>query len=129
MEQTQSLGDKLAIGLSALCVIHCLAMPVLLIILPTLGAILADGHELFHQVILFFVLPVGLFALIAGYLHHHTRTVLISGCAGLGLLLLTALFGRDYLGETAEISLTVAASIMIAVAHTRNFQLRPRSSR
>ena len=76
-----------------------------------------------------FVLPVGLFALIAGYLHHHTRTVLISGCAGLGLLLLAALFGHDYLGETGEISLTVAASIMIAVAHIRNFQLRPRSSR
>nr|WP_296044722.1 MerC domain-containing protein [uncultured Alteromonas sp.] len=56
MEQTQSLGDKLAIGLSALCVIHCLAMPVLLIILPTLGAVLADTHELFHQVILFYPL-------------------------------------------------------------------------
>lgn len=129
MEQTQSLGDKLAIGLSALCVIHCLAMPVLLIILPTMGAVLAESHELFHQVILFFVLPVGLLALIVGYRHHRTLTVLISGCAGLGLLVLAALFGHDYLGDTGEFSLTVAASVMIAVAHIRNFQLRPRSNR
>ena len=65
MGRTQTLGDRLAIALSSLCVIHCLATPLLLIILPSFGALFADSHELFHQIILFFVLPVGLAALAA----------------------------------------------------------------
>ena len=55
MGRTQTLGDRLAIALSSLCVIHCLATPLLLIILPSFGALFADSHELFHQIILFFV--------------------------------------------------------------------------
>ena len=122
MELTQRLGDKFAIALSSLCVIHCLATPLILIILPSLGALVADSHELFHQVILFFVLPIGVLALLAGYRHHHNRTILLIGLAGLGLLLIAAFFGHDYFGETGETALTIFASLIIATAHLRNFQ-------
>ena len=122
MGYTQRLGDKIAIALSSLCVIHCLATPLILIILPSLGALIADSHELFHQVILFFVLPIGVLALLAGYRHHHNRTILLIGLAGLGLLLIAAFFGHDYFGETGETALTIFASLIIATAHVRNFQ-------
>ncbi|MEC7825415.1 MAG: MerC domain-containing protein [Pseudomonadota bacterium] len=121
MELTQRLGDKIAIALSSLCVIHCLATPLILIILPSLGALVADNHEMFHQVILFFVLPVGVLALWAGYRHHHNLSILLIGLAGLGLLLIAAFFGHDYFGETGETALTIFASLIIATAHVRNF--------
>lgn len=123
MGRTQTLGDKLAIALSSLCVIHCLATPLLLIILPSFGALFADSHELFHQIILFFVLPVGLAALAAGYRHHHKNSVLGSGLTGLAILFLTALYGHDYLGEFGETGATILASLVIAYAHLRNYQL------
>ncbi len=122
MGYTQRLGDKIAIALSSLCVIHCLATPLILIILPSLGALVADNHELFHLVILFFVLPIGVLALMAGYRHHHNRTILLIGLAGLGLLLIAAYFGHDYFGETGETALTIFASLIITTAHVRNFQ-------
>ena len=122
MGYTQRLGDKIAIALSSLCVIHCLATPLILIILPSLGALVADNHEMFHQVILFFVLPIGVLALWAGYRHHHNLSTLLIGLAGLGLLLIAAFYGHDYFGETGETALTIFASLIIATAHVRNFQ-------
>ena len=116
MGRTQTLGDRLAIALSSLCVIHCLATPLLLIILPSFGALFADSHELFHQIILFFVLPVGLAALAAGYRHHHKNSVL-------AILFVTALYGHDYLGEIGETGATIVASLIIAYAHLRNYKL------
>lgn len=127
MGPAQTLGDKLAIALSSLCVIHCLATPLLLIILPSFGALFADSHELFHQIILFFVLPVGLAALAAGYRHHHKSTVLGSGLTGLAILFVTALYGHDYLGEIGETGATIVASVIIVYAHLRNYQLSQRT--
>lgn len=123
MGRTQTLGDKFAIALSSLCVIHCLATPLLLIILPSIGALFAHSHELFHQVILFFVLPVGLAALTMGYRHHQQNSVLASGLVGLGILFMAALFGHDYLGEAGETCATIVASLIIAYSHFWNYQL------
>lgn len=128
MGRTQTLGDKLAIALSSLCVIHCLATPLLLIILPSFGALFVDSHELFHQIILFFVLPVGLLALTAGYRHHHKNAVLGFGLLGLALLFLTAMLGHAHLGERGETITTVVASLIIAYAHLRNYQLSRRTN-
>ncbi|NVK56778.1 MAG: MerC domain-containing protein [Alteromonadaceae bacterium] len=113
----------MAIALSSLCVIHCLATPLLVIILPSVGTLFMNNHEFFHEVILFFVLPVGLVALLAGYRHHRNRGVLTIGLIGLSLLLFTALFGHDTLGEAGEIVMTILASLIIAAAHLRNFRL------
>ena len=43
----QEKMDKFAIGLSAMCAIHCLAVPVLLVLLPSAAA-LGLGNEQFH---------------------------------------------------------------------------------
>ena len=43
----QLMMDKFAIGLSAMCSIHCLAVPVLLVLLPS-TAVLGLGNEQFH---------------------------------------------------------------------------------
>lgn len=51
--------DKFAIGLSAMCAIHCLAVPVLLVLLPSAAA-LGLGNEQFHFWMLVAVLPSSL---------------------------------------------------------------------
>ncbi|GAB4556084.1 MAG: hypothetical protein Tsb0013_18910 [Phycisphaerales bacterium] len=78
----RSLLDALGIGLSALCMVHCLALPALLVALPQLSSVMGLDHS-FH-VVLAVVLPLiaGL-ALVQGYLRHRVPMTLVLG--GLGL--------------------------------------------
>ena len=54
--------DSLGVLLSGICIVHCLALPLLLALLPFLGGSLLGGHS-FHEYLLLAVLPVSLVAL------------------------------------------------------------------
>ena len=54
--------DKAAIGLSLLCVAHCLLTPIAIVMLPALGATFLED-ERFHYALLFLVLPTSLVSL------------------------------------------------------------------
>ncbi|WP_241737496.1 MerC domain-containing protein [Neptunicella marina] len=122
--QLQVLGDKTAIFLSSLCVIHCILTPILVIAIPSLGGVFWLEHEVFHNLLLFFVVPVGLLALMAGYKHHHNHKVLLCGLTGLVMLTLIAIAGHDFLNERSETLITLLATVFILFAHIKNFQLR-----
>ncbi|MCU4677002.1 MerC domain-containing protein [Catenovulum sp. 2E275] len=124
MTKVQFLSDKLAIFLSSVCLIHCLLLPFVLIVVPSLGTLLSVDHETFHLLLLYFVVPLGLVALTLGYQHHKNGKVLTIGLAGLLMLTLIAVFGHDFLGETLELALTVMTTILIAYAHYQNYKLR-----
>lgn len=123
MTKLQELGDRFAIGLSLVCVVHCLALPILLILLPPISGIFALNDEVFHQWLLYAVLPISLVALMMGYLHHRSYRVFIVGSVGLVLIILCATLGHDFLGETGEVVLSVLGSVIIAYGHFRNYQL------
>ena len=123
----QPLADKAAIGLSLLCAVHCLAMPLVVALLPSLAAMgLAD--EAFHTWMVFAVIPLSVFALTMGCRKHGSRTVLYIGGAGLFFLCLTPLLGHERLGEIGEKALTMIGTALIATAHIRNFQLCQKST-
>ena len=124
MPRIQEVGDKIAIALSSLCVVHCVLTPLLIIALPTFGGLAILDHEVFHQVLLFFVVPVGLVALLAGYRHHKNGKVLSCGLAGLFLLTLAGTVAHDIAGEEGETVLTIIASLFIVIAHIQNFRKR-----
>lgn len=124
MPRIQATGDKIAIALSTLCVVHCILTPVLLIALPALGSMAIFEHELFHQILLFFVLPVGLIALTAGFRHHRNLATFAYGLSGLALLTAAGTFAHDLVGEVGETVLTVIASILIVYAHIQNYRQR-----
>ena len=76
----RSTADKAAIGLSLLCALHCLALPLFLSLFPALVAI-GFEDERFHLLMLVSVVPMSLFALTLGCRQHqflcHGR-----GCTG-----------------------------------------------
>lgn len=47
MKTAQEYTDNFAIGLSMLCAIHCLLLPLILVALPSLGALQLQ-NEAFH---------------------------------------------------------------------------------
>jgi hypothetical protein len=126
MVRVQKMTDKAAIAFSFLCVIHCVAQPLLFFILPALPGLYFLEHHVFHKAILFFVVPTGIIALVTGYLHHKNRHILVVGLLGLVFLLAISIWGHDILNEQQEMLLTGLASFIIIYAHVKNFQLRPK---
>ena len=124
----QQFSDKVAIGLSFLCVIHCLFLPVLLILIPPISGLMAIDDEAFHIWLLYAVIPISVIALAMGYLHHRNINVFFVGIICLGTLTLAALLGHDILGEYGEVILTVIGSLIIAFGHIRNYRLRCKTS-
>ncbi|MCG9760062.1 MULTISPECIES: MerC domain-containing protein [Pseudoalteromonas] len=118
--KVQSFGDKAAIGLSMLCIVHCLILPFLLIVLPPFAGLLALSDEVFHQWLLIAVIPISIFALGFGYVRHKSCLVVSLGLVGCTLLVLATFLGEQG-GETL---FTVLGSMLISYAHLRNYALR-----
>jgi len=119
---SQSLLDKLSIGASTICAIHCAVLPILLAVFPALSFLPSENHE-FHEALVILVVPMSLLAAYLGCSKHKDMRVLVGIGSGLVLLLVTALFGHDLVGETGEKAFTVLASIILAMSHWRNYKL------
>ncbi|MCK7460173.1 MerC domain-containing protein [Idiomarina aminovorans] len=126
MVNLQKIGDKTAIGLSGLCLVHCLLLPILLIVLPPITGLLTLNDETFHQWMLFAVIPISFMALLMGHRHHRNRFTLLIGATGLAILVFTAFIDHDTFGPYADVIFTVIGSSIITYAHIRNYQLRNR---
>jgi len=118
----QLMMDKFAIGLSAMCAIHCLAVPVLLVLLPSAAA-LGLGNEQFHFWMLAAVLPSSLLALFLGCKKHKRYQLFILGVVGLALLLSAVVLGENIIGEAGEKVLTLLGSLFVIAGHWLNFRL------
>ena len=91
-----SLLDRSAIGLSFLCVLHCLAVPLTLILVPSFAA-LPIADERVHLLLVLLVLPTSTVALTLGCRRHGLKHILAWG-------------------------LTVVGSVLVAVGHILNFK-------
>ena len=116
------LADRTAIALSALCVIHCLLLPIAIVMLPALAALGLD-NEAFQAWIVVIVLPVSAVALVRGCRRHGRLGVLAVGGLGLVTLILAVLAGHDVLGDVGERLTSVLGALLIAFSHWRNFRL------
>lgn len=112
--------DRAAIALSGLCILHCLAMPLVLLLLPFLGQF-ADGH--FHLQMLIVVVPVSTVALLLGFRHHRQTTILVGGLAGMLLLFVGGTWAHNEFGVVADRLLTICGSLVLATAHFYNSRL------
>ena len=114
--------DKVAIGLSTVCTVHCLLLPIILVMLPALSTNIF-GDEIFHQWLLIAVIPTSLIALTMGCRQHKNLSVMIFGLLGLAILIPTAFFGHELLGEAGEKIASVLGAAFIALGHIRNSSL------
>lgn len=114
--------DHFAIGASLLCLAHCLLMPVLLVVIPSMTASIITGESV-HVWLICIVIPSSLFALGVGCRQHGRRSFLIIGLSGLSFLILGACAELMNLKHTWEQTFTVVGSLLIAFAHLRNFRM------
>lgn len=112
--------DRFSIGFSTLCLLHCLAVPVLVSVVPVF-ATFALADERFHLALVALVVPTSVIALCLGCRLHKSRRILICGFAGVFVLVVTAILGGQHLGEIGETVLTVLGASVVALAHWFNF--------
>jgi len=118
----QSVADRLAIGLSLLCSLHCLLVPVAVSLLPAFAAWGLDD-ESYHRWMLLGVIPASAFALTLGCIKHRNYGVIALGVIGVSILCLAVVLGHDLLGEAGERGLTVAGAVLVAFSHFKNYRL------
>ena len=121
MDQSMSKStrwlDGAAVGLSALCLVHCLALPLVVAGLPFLAQF-AEGH--LHAQMLVIVLPLSIVALGLGFRHHRNPRIVIWGFVGMGLLTLGATYAHDHWGLAADRAFTITGALILATAHFYN---------
>ncbi|WP_115515014.1 MULTISPECIES: MerC family mercury resistance protein [Xanthomonas] len=120
MRATASLLDTSAIALSGLCLLHCLALPLLAVALPLLGA--WSRAEWVHVVFAAAAVPLSGFALWSTH-RRHALPAPVWALAGLGLAGL-ALGASGIAGGTLGTPITVTGSLLLASAHLLNLRLR-----
>jgi len=122
MTRRDDLIEGIAVGATVACLVHCLALPLVIAALPLLSSALpASAHFHFHVIALTLAIPATAGALFAGYRRHRLAAPLIAGTIGLALLTL----GATHWGETPlEMPVTVLGSLAIAAAHLANWRYR-----
>ena len=107
--------DRMAIGLSGLCLVHCLATAVMLALLSAAGGML--GAPIIHEVGLGLAMVMGGIALGRGILEHGYS--MPSAVGGLGLGVMAGALSLPHDGT--EALYTVVGVGILALGHRLNF--------
>jgi hypothetical protein len=113
--------DQVAIVLSAICIVHCLAVPVLVALLPLAALSFGDSQH-FHGLMLWLVVPTSLLGFVLGYRLHRRAGLVALGFVGIVVLAAAAVYGHESWSEALEVTLSVAGSLLLAAAHWLNFR-------
>lgn len=106
--------DRLAIGLSGLCLAHCLATAVIVAFFASAGGALL--HPAVHEIGLILAMALGAFALVRGFLQHRHVMPLWVGCTGLGIMMGALSLPHD----GSETLFTMLGVLVVALGHDLN---------
>lgn len=106
--------DRLAIGLSGLCLVHCLASAVLVAVLASAGGLLLNPA--IHEVGLVFAIGFGIIALGRGVMEH--GFMMPAAVGGLGLGVMAGALSLPHDGT--EVMYTIFGVAILALGHDLN---------
>jgi MerC mercury resistance protein len=113
--------DRIAMGLSGLCAVHCIATAVLLGLLASAGGLL--GKPIIHEVGLTLAMIIGAFALVRGIREH--GFILPSAVGVFGLALMAYAMTLHETGY--EPVVTIAGVSVLALGHRLNMMAKQNS--
>ena len=98
-----NITDKFSICLSMCCIIHCLALPVLIVLLPSISSLWIND-EIVHVYLVLLAIPISLFAMVKSLKVHNNYKCISLAVIGL-LLLIVAIYMHDigsFFGEQGQ---------------------------
>lgn len=122
-DRRTDLVEGAAVSASLLCLVHCLALPLMLMVLPAAIGLFARS-EAFHAVALLLIVPSALAAFWLGHRRHRAPLPALFGIVGvaglvIGLLPLLSVEGQRWA--------TVVGSLLLVTGHLLNWRLRARA--
>ena len=117
--QKQDFWDRLGMGLSSVCAIHCLLVPVFVSLIPLWPA-LEHVHEFTHLVFLLAIAPTVVLSLKRLHANRWVSFYLISGT----LIIFLAWFFNSNLGEYGEAGVTLIGSLLLITGHWINYRAK-----
>lgn len=116
--------ESAAASVSLLCLIHCLALPLLLVLLPGAAGLFVES-DAFHVAAVALAAPGASVAFVMGYRQHAAILPAVIGGGGLGCLIAALLVAH---GTVAETYLMVAGSLILVAGHVLNWRARNRAA-
>lgn len=120
-------ADLLGITLSLTCLVHCLALPLLILLAPALGTWIAMP-EWVHEAILMLALPAATFAMKDGWRRHGRALPAMLAAAGVGFLAAGLAAHEGWLAlpdpESTDRLLTSLGAVALVTAHLLNWRWR-----
>lgn len=114
--------DRFAILLSGVCLVHCLIAPIILTLLPIFSLTTLVEDIVFHQLMLWIIVPTSVVALILGCKKHRRWQIAISGGLGIMVLFMVAFIGHDLFSIQAEKVATTLGGLLLAWSHYLNYR-------
>lgn len=111
--------DRLGIGLSGICAIHCLLVPVFVALLPLYPAF-EEFHGYTHLIFFLAIAPTVILSLKR---KHESKIVTICLLSGVFIIFLAWIFNQT-LGEFGEAGVTLIGSLLLIRGHWLNYKLK-----
>jgi len=112
------IWDRFGIGVSGVCAIHCLFLPVLIALMPVASVSSAIDAWL-HPLFVILIAPTVYFA---SKRSHFDQKITLLLVAGFILVLAGWLIGHYWLGFLAETLLTLGGSVLLIWGHWKNYR-------
>jgi len=111
------MKDRIGMFCSSLCVIHCLAAPIILMLGLTGVVASLLTAEIIHTILIVPVALMIVMTLPSIYKRDRNIRLIIIGLTGLALLVSALIFGEKY-----EVAFSVAGGILVIMYHTVNLR-------
>ena len=111
--------DRVGIGLSSICAIHCLLVPVVIALIPLWPAF-EEFHAYTHLIFFLAIAPTVILSL---QRKHESRSVSVYLLSGV-LVIFLAWYFNEYLGEYGEAGITLIGSALLIKGHWTNYSLK-----
>jgi MerC mercury resistance protein len=111
--------DRWGVGASALCVVHCIATPIMALALPGIAATEGVMHGLLGVAIMVFAS----LAFIPGCRTHGKHRVILLGAIGVMLIWTALLLPQALVDDGLRDGITVVGGLVTAAAHVFNLIL------
>ena len=83
----EQFSDKLSICLSLCCILHCIALPAIIFIIPSFASLWINNEKV-HVILVLFAVPISLFAMAKSLRIHHNYKCISLAVIGLSFLVI-----------------------------------------
>lgn len=119
-QSNKSRWDRIGIFLSSLCVVHCLLLPILMVVSPATAIFFKSEENYVHTYLLLFLIPVAFFALYSGFRMHKEKKPIFLMIVGVAFVLAGTFLAHKWLGHVWEPVVVTIGSVIIVRAHLLN---------